>query len=145
MVHRWRLSQSDGPCRVEIPVQWKLGAAFISPKILKLLLYPQLIQNGSVLLLLPLSMCWDLHYMRTQAMGELPHTNRFSGRKLLSATESVCFLKAHKKNGFVSCHMSCVTCQGTCQLSPEKHSMQFQLLWKSQEVWWGGCGRFGDW
>ena len=25
--HRGRLSQFGGPCRVEIPVEWKLGAA----------------------------------------------------------------------------------------------------------------------
>ena len=41
---------------------------------------------------------------------------------------------------FVTCHQSPVT----CHLSRDHHYMQIQLLWKSQEVWWCGCGRVGD-
>ena len=31
---------------------------------------------------------------------------------------------------------------GPCHLSPDHHSMQLHLVWKTQEVWWCSCGRF---
>ena len=56
--HRWQLSLSGVPCIVEIPVEFNLGAAKKSIHFTHgcpLELYTQLIQTGSVLLLLPIS------------------------------------------------------------------------------------------
>ena len=48
----------------------------------------------------------------------------------------------------ITCHMSNCMCHRwhiTCHLSPDHHSFQLQLLWKSKEVWLCGCGTFGEW
>ena len=48
----------------------------------------------------------------------------------------------------VTYHMSPVTCHMsplTYHMSPDHHSIELQLLRKSQEARWCECGRFGDW
>ena len=97
----------------------------------KLVLYLQLIQNGSLLMLLPLSLCWDLHYMRTQAMGELPHTNQFSERK--HTKKRLCLMSHFMCH--MSCHLPTVTWK-TLYSASAALKVPGGLVMRLREVWW---------
>ena len=60
---------------------------------------------------------------------------------------TICYFKLEDLNILVlvvNLLMHCQVPHVTCHQSPDHYPMKHQLLWKSQEVWWCSCGRFGD-